>query len=73
MSKHTVRSSVPVISHDRDVEVDVPQSKLGEMLVQPTYHGYDGLRGFDREWREAFENVETNYDELIEAGEQSSR
>jgi hypothetical protein len=40
------------------------------MLVQPTYHGYDGLRGFDREWREAFENVETNYEELIEAGEQ---
>jgi ketosteroid isomerase-like protein len=31
--------------YDRDIEVDVSQSKLGEMLVQPTYHGYDGLQG----------------------------
>ena len=34
-----------------------------------TYRGHDGLRAFDRDLREAFEDFETNYKELLDAGE----
>jgi ketosteroid isomerase-like protein len=33
------------------------------------YSGHEGLRAFDRELRQAFEDFETNCEELIEAGE----
>jgi ketosteroid isomerase-like protein len=34
-----------------------------------TYHGHQGLRIFDRDLRQTFEDVETNYEELTDAGE----
>jgi ketosteroid isomerase-like protein len=34
------------------------------------YHGHDGLRDFFREWHEAWESVEYDYDELIDAGDE---
>ena len=33
------------------------------------YYGHDGLRSFFREWHEAWEGIEYDYDELIDAGE----
>jgi hypothetical protein len=43
---------------------------MGELFGRRVFHRHEGLRSFDREWREAFENVETDCEELIEAGEQ---
>ena len=42
------------------------QDRIGNADV---YRGYAGLRDIDRELREAFENFETTYEDLIDAGE----
>ena len=34
-----------------------------------TYRGHEGLRAFDRDLRQAFEDFETDYEELIDAGD----
>lgn len=53
-----------------DVELD--NSRMGAVGFggAETYRGHEGLRRFFREWHEAWDNVEYDYDELIEAGEQ---
>jgi ketosteroid isomerase-like protein len=33
------------------------------------YHGHDGLRAFYREWYDAWETVESEMEELIDAGD----
>src|SRR5688572_11396194 len=53
-----------------DVEVDASHSEFSGLFGRSIYLGHEGLRSFDHEWREAFENVETECDELIEVGEQ---
>jgi ketosteroid isomerase-like protein len=56
--------------YHRDVELDISHTESAELFGHSVYRGYEGLRNYDREWREAFENVETDCEELFEAGEQ---
>jgi ketosteroid isomerase-like protein len=56
--------------YDPEVVVDGSHSELAGLLGRSVWRGHEGLRSFDREWREVFENVETECDELIDAGEQ---
>jgi ketosteroid isomerase-like protein len=51
--------------YDESVELD--NSRL--MVGGGVYRGHDGLRRAFREWHEAWEHVEYDYDELIDAGE----
>jgi ketosteroid isomerase-like protein len=55
--------------YDPDVEMDASRTEFAALFGHSIYRGYEGLRSFDREWREAFENVETSCEELIDAGE----
>jgi ketosteroid isomerase-like protein len=56
--------------YDREVELDASRLGIvGPAAMQGVSHGHDGLRSFFREWHEAWENIEYDYDELIEAGE----
>jgi ketosteroid isomerase-like protein len=55
--------------YDPDVELDTSQTELAALFGHSVFRGYEGLRSFNREWREAFENVETHCEELIDAGE----
>jgi ketosteroid isomerase-like protein len=57
-----------------DPEVELDPSRLqavgvGLSSIGSVYHGHDGLRSFFREWHEAWEGMEYDYDELIDAGE----
>ena len=52
--------------YDPDVEWDASRTQAGFADV---YRGHDGLRRFFREWREAWDSDEYEYDELIEAGD----
>jgi ketosteroid isomerase-like protein len=52
--------------YDPDVVLD--NSRLGT-VTGGVYHGHQGLRSFFREWHEAWENIEYDYDELIDAGD----
>jgi ketosteroid isomerase-like protein len=56
--------------YDPDVELDASFSSMSDLFGRRVFHGHEGLRSFDHEWREAFENVETDCEELIEAGQQ---
>jgi ketosteroid isomerase-like protein len=55
--------------YDPDVELDASHTQLRGLFGRLVYHGHEGLRSFNREWGEAFENVETDCEELIEMGE----
>jgi ketosteroid isomerase-like protein len=54
--------------YDPEVELD-PSRLQAVALFERVYHGHDGLRRFFREWHEAWEGIEYDYDELIDAGE----
>ena len=54
--------------YDTAVEFDASSSAAAELLRDQVYRGHEGLRRIEREWREAFENVETDCEELIDAG-----
>jgi ketosteroid isomerase-like protein len=56
--------------YDPDVVFDASHTEMAGLLGRSVYLGHEGLRTFDREWRETFENVETECDELIEVGDQ---
>jgi ketosteroid isomerase-like protein len=56
--------------HDPDVEVRFAKGTMLDRIGEAgTYRGHEGLRAFDRELRQAFEDFETNCEELIDAGE----
>ncbi len=56
--------------YDPEVEVRFSPGTLADRIGEAgSFHGHDGLRAFDRELRQAFEEFETNYEELIDAGE----
>ena len=56
--------------YDPDVEVRFAPGTLADRIGEAgSFHGHEGLRAFDRELRQAFEDFETNYEELIDAGE----
>lgn len=54
-------------------EVELDPSRLGVAglpgLGGGLYHGHEGLRNFFREWHEAWDSIEYDYEELIDAGE----
>jgi ketosteroid isomerase-like protein len=53
-----------------DPEVELDPSRLQAVgLFDRVYCGDDGLRSFFREWHEAWQGIEYDYDELIDAGE----
>ena len=63
------RDSASVIAlYDPQVELDNTRLQIvgGAGGV---YHGHEGMRRFFREWHEAWENIEYDYDELIDAGD----
>jgi ketosteroid isomerase-like protein len=52
--------------YDREVELD--SSRLELVNDEGVYRGHDGLRRFFREWHEAWEGIDYDYDELVDAG-----
>jgi ketosteroid isomerase-like protein len=63
------RDSAAVIAlYDPEVELDSTRLQIVGS-AGAIHHGHDGLRRFFRDWHEAWENVEYDYDELIDAGE----
>ena len=55
--------------YDEGVEIDFAPGTLADHIGGTVWTGHEGLRSFDRELREAFEDFETTYEELIDAGE----
>ena len=56
--------------YDPAVEVHFSQGTFADRIGEAgAYHGHAGLRAFDRELREAFEDFETNCEELIDGGD----
>ena len=51
-----------------DVECDVSRSPLPRLIGGDGFRGHDGLRRFFRERAEAWENIEDNCEQLIDAG-----
>jgi ketosteroid isomerase-like protein len=53
-----------------EVEWDISHAPARDLLGEPhVYRGHDGLRTFFRVWYEAWEYVEADLEELIDAGE----
>jgi ketosteroid isomerase-like protein len=53
--------------YDPQVELDSTRLQIvGE--AGAVHHGHEGMRRFFREWHDAWENIEYDYDELIDAG-----
>jgi ketosteroid isomerase-like protein len=62
------RDAETVLSlYDPDVELDNTRLK---MVGGGVYNGHEGLRRFFREWHEAWEEIEYDYEELIDAGDE---
>lgn len=54
-----------------DIEWDFSRSPFRDVFKQPVYRGHEGLRSFIRErYEEAWQSIEDQCDELIDAGEQ---
>jgi ketosteroid isomerase-like protein len=61
------RDSTTVLAlYDRNVELDNTRIFVGE--AGGVYRGHEGLRSFFREFHEAWDNIDYDYDELIDAG-----
>src|SRR5688500_11610348 len=56
--------------YDPEVELDSSRLSIVDSVGVDTdiYRGHDGLRRFFRNWHEAWDNVEYDFDELIDAG-----
>jgi uncharacterized protein len=55
--------------YDPEVEWDVSRSPMARLVGEGRYQGHEGLRRFFRAYHEAWERVEYDYEELIDAGE----
>ena len=55
--------------YDADVEIDRSADSLADHIGATALVGHEGLRAFDRELRESFASFDTNYEELIDAGD----
>jgi ketosteroid isomerase-like protein len=65
------RDSATVLAlYDPEVELDNSRLQLVGFGTgsRTLYRGHDGLRRFFREWHEAWESIDYDYDELIDAG-----
>ena len=58
-------SAVVLALYDPEVELD--NTRL-EVVSGGVYHGHAGLRAFFRQWNEAWESVDYDVEELIDAG-----
>jgi ketosteroid isomerase-like protein len=62
------RDSATVLAlYDPRVELD--NSRIEIAGAGGVYHGHDGLRRFFRDWHEAWNSIDYDYDELIDAGD----
>ena len=52
-----------------DVEFDVSRVPMGALIGGGVYRGHDGLQSFFRAWHEAWENIEDDFNELLDAGD----
>ena len=55
--------------YDPGVEIDFAPGTLADHVGGTVWTGHEGLRSFDRELREAFEDFDTTCEELIDAGD----
>jgi ketosteroid isomerase-like protein len=55
--------------YDPEVELDASRLALGGLIGQPVRRGHEGVRSFFRELHEAWENLEYDLEDLIDAGE----
>jgi uncharacterized protein len=55
--------------YDPEVEWDVSRSPMARLVGEGRYQGHEGLRRFFRAYHEAWERIEYDYDELIDAGD----
>jgi uncharacterized protein len=55
--------------YDPDVVFDVTHGAVGEVAGRTVHHGHEGLRSFFRAWYDAWESVEPDLRELLDAGE----
>jgi ketosteroid isomerase-like protein len=62
-------SGVVLALYDPRVEVDMSRAPCRDLVGKRFYRGHDGLRAFYREWNDAWETVESDVEELIDAGE----
>lgn len=63
------RDGASVIAlYDAGVEWDVSRSPMARLVGGGVYHGHDGLRQFFRAYHDAWENVDYEPEELIDAG-----
>jgi ketosteroid isomerase-like protein len=53
-----------------DAEVELDNTRIFVGRAGGIYRGHDGLRRFFREWHEAWERIEYDFDELIDAGDE---
>ena len=51
---------------DENVRID----NIEQPVIEGAYHGHDGLRRFFRDWHEAWTNIEYDFEELIDAGDE---
>ena len=56
-------------AYDPDVEYDFSRSPLVSLIGSATYHGHDGMRQWVRDRYEAWETIEDDCQELIDAGQ----
>jgi ketosteroid isomerase-like protein len=56
--------------YDREVEWDNTRGPLQGLIERKVYRGYDGIRQWWREYREPWETVWDEVEELIDAGDQ---
>jgi ketosteroid isomerase-like protein len=52
-----------------DIEWDTSRAELGRMIGGGVFHGYEGARRFLRSYNEAWEQLDYEIEELIDAGD----
>jgi ketosteroid isomerase-like protein len=55
--------------YDADVVWDTSRSPFGDLMGGTLYYGHEGVRTWSHQWYEAWEHVEHDCEELIDAGE----
>ena len=64
------RDSAAVLAlYDPEVVIDVTHGAVGEVAGRTVHHGHEGLRTFFRALYEAWQRVEPDLRELLDAGE----